>query len=110
MNRSFTTPEDEALIWKGSFLMYKVALQSHGRPFVEVPMQAGYRYDLAAMAARISPRTRLIFLANPDNPTGTAFSRTELEGFFDQVPPGCFVVLDEACFEYVEWPEYPTAL
>src|SRR5713226_5011344 len=47
MIRTFTTPEDEALLCKGSFLMYKVALQSHGRHFVEVPMQAGYRYDLA---------------------------------------------------------------
>src|SRR6266851_5664700 len=110
MIRTFTTPEDEALLCKGSFLMYKVALQSHGRPFVEVPMQAGYRYDLAAMAARISPRTRLIFLANPDNPTGTAFSRTELERFLDKVPPGCFVVLDEAYFEYVDWPEYPNGM
>jgi histidinol-phosphate aminotransferase len=110
MIRTFTTPEDEALLCKGSFLMYKVALQSHGRHFVEVPMQAGYRYDLAAMADRISPRTRLIFLANPDNPTGTAFSRSELERFLDRVPPACFVVLDEAYFEYVNWPEYPNGM
>ena len=108
--RTFTTPEDEALICKGSFLMYKVALQSHGRDFAEVPMQAGYRYDLGAMADRITPRTRIIFLANPDNPTGTAFSRDQFESFLRRVPADCFVALDEAYFEYVDWPEYPNGM
>jgi histidinol-phosphate aminotransferase len=108
--RTFTTPEDEALLSQGSFVMYKVALQSHGRTFVEVPMQSGYRYDLAAMAERLSPKTRIIFLANPDNPTGTAFSKRELEAFFTQVPPEVFVVLDEAYFEYVDWADYPNGM
>src|SRR5215510_13047755 len=108
--RTFTTPEDEALICKGSFLMYKVALQSHGRDFAEVPMQASYRYDLGAMADRITPRTRIIFLANPDNPTGTAFSRDQFESFLRRVPADCFVALDEAYFEYVDWPEYPNGM
>src|SRR5262249_43146452 len=110
MVRTFTTPEDEAIICKGSFLMYKVALQSHGRPFIEVPMRPGYRYDLEAMAERVSSRTRIIFLANPDNPTGTAFSRKELEAFLPRVPPECFLVLDEAYFEYVDWPDYPNGM
>src|SRR5262249_54342289 len=104
--RTFTTPDDEALLCKGSFLMYKVALQSHGRHFVEVPMKDGFRYDLEAMAAALTPKTRIVFLANPDNPTGTAFSRTELEAFFAKVSPDTIVVLDEAYFEYVDWPEY----
>lgn len=108
--RTFTTPDDEALLCKGSFLMYKVALQSHGRRFVEVPMKSGYRYDLAAMADRIGPNTRIVFLANPDNPTGTAFGRSELEAFLARVPPETFVVLDEAYFEYVDWPEYPNGM
>lgn len=108
--RTFTVPEDEALLCQGSFLMYKVALQSHGRPFVEVPMQSGYRYDLEAMAARLSPKTRMVFLANPDNPTGTAFSRKALEAFLAQVSPECFVVLDEAYFEYVDWADYPNGM
>ncbi len=105
--RTFTTPDDEALLCKGSFLMYKVALQSHGRSFVEVPMAEGFRYDLPAMAARIGPKTRIIFLANPDNPTGTAFSKAELEAFLEKVPPEVLVVLDEAYFEYVDWADYP---
>src|SRR5579871_4032780 len=108
--RTFTVPEDEALLCKGSFMMYKVALQSHGRPFVEVPMRSGFRYDLEAMAARLTPKTRIVFLANPDNPTGTAFSRTELEKFLAVVPPTCLVVLDEAYFEYVNWADYPNGM
>ncbi len=108
--RTFTTPDDEALLCKGSFLMYKVALQSHGRRFVEVPMKAGYRYDLDAIASAIGPKTRIIFLANPDNPTGTAFSRQDLEAFLPKVPKEVIVVLDEAYFEYVGWSEYPNGM
>src|SRR5581483_4769991 len=108
--RTFTTPDDEALLSAGSFMMYKVALQSHGRAFREVPMQTGYRYDLKAMAAALTPKTRLVFLANPDNPTGTAFSKGELDAFLAQVPQDTFVVLDEAYFEYVDWAEYPNGL
>jgi len=108
--RTFTSAQDEAILCQGSFLMYKVALQSHGRVFTEVPMQRGYRYDLPAMADRITPRTRIIFLANPDNPTGTAFGRSELDAFLPRVPPDCFVALDEAYFEYVDWPDYPNGL
>ncbi|HEY8206121.1 MAG TPA: histidinol-phosphate transaminase [Myxococcaceae bacterium] len=108
--RTFVQGDDEALLCKGSFLMYKVSLQSHGRKFVEVPMREGLRYDLEAMAAALTPRTRMVFLANPDNPTGTAFSKAELDRFLERVSPETFVVLDEAYFEYVRWSEYPNGL
>jgi len=108
--RTFMHPGDEALLSAGSFQMYKVALNSHGRPWVEVPMQAGYRYDLEAMAKKLTPKTRLVFLANPDNPTSTAFSRAELEAFLGKVSEDTLVVLDEAYFEYVDWPEYPNGI
>ncbi|MBX5484469.1 MAG: histidinol-phosphate transaminase, partial [Myxococcaceae bacterium] len=108
--RTFVTPEDEVLLTKGSFVMYKVALQAHGRPFVEVPMKAGYRYDLEAMAKAMTPRTRLVFLANPDNPTGTAFGKSELDAFLQKVPPDVLVVHDEAYFEYCDLPDYPNGL
>ncbi|HXX29925.1 MAG TPA: histidinol-phosphate transaminase [Myxococcaceae bacterium] len=108
--RTFTSAGDEALLCRGSFLMYKVALQAHGRRFREVPMAPGFRYDLEAMAGSLTPATRLVFLANPDNPTGTAFGRGALEGFLPRVPEDCLVVLDEAYFEYVAWPDYPNGL
>ncbi len=108
--RTFMMPDDEAVLCKGSFLMYKVSLQAHGRRFVEVPMKPGFGYDLPAMARAIGPRTRVVFLANPDNPTGTAFSRAELEAFLAKVPQDVLVVLDEAYFEYVTWADYPNGL
>lgn len=108
--RTFTTQDDEALLCQGSFLMYKVALQSHGRKYVEVPMAEGFRYDLEAMVQSIQPNTRMVFLANPDNPTGTAFGKKALESFLAKVPKETLVVLDEAYFEYVDWNEYPNGL
>lgn len=108
--RTFTTPEDEILLAKGSFPAYRISAQAHGRPFVEVPMREGHRYDLPAMARAVSPRTRMVFLANPDNPTGTVFSRAELEAFLRAVPSDVIVVHDEAYFEFVEWPEYTSAV
>ena len=108
--RTFTTPDDLTLLSKGSFVMYKTALQSHGRRYLEIPMQAGYRYDLVTMARALTPKTRLVFLANPDNPTSTAFSKAELDAFLSHVSPDTLVVLDEAYFEYVRWPEYPNGL
>ncbi|QSQ25738.1 histidinol-phosphate transaminase [Pyxidicoccus parkwayensis] len=108
--RTFTTPEDEILLCKGSFSAYRISAQAHGRPFVEVPMKAGYQYDLEAMAKAVTPRTRMVFLANPDNPTGTAFSRAALEQFLAAVPAEVLVVHDEAYFEFVDWPEYASGV
>ncbi len=108
--RTFTAPEDTVLLSSGSFVMYKVALQSHGRKFTEVPMKAGYQYDLQAMAAALTKHTRLVFLANPDNPTSTAFSKADLDAFLAKVGPETLIVLDEAYFEYVNWDEYPNGL
>ena len=108
--RTFTAPDDEALLCQGSFLMYKVSLQAHGRRFREVPMAPGFRYDLPALADALTPSTRMVFLANPDNPTGTAFGRAQLEAFLPKVPQDCLVILDEAYFEFVDWTEYPNGL
>jgi histidinol-phosphate aminotransferase len=108
--RTFTAHDDEALLCQGSFMMYKVSLQAHGRRFREVPMAHGFRYDLAAMGDALNAKTRMVFLANPDNPTGTAFGREALEAFLPRVPEDCLVVLDEAYFEFVDWSEYPNGL
>lgn len=108
--RTFTTPEDEVLLCKGSFPAYRISVQAHGRPFREVPMRAGLGYDLEAMAQAITPRTRMIFLANPDNPTGTAFGRAAWEAFLARVPEHVLVVHDEAYFEFVDWSEFFSAV
>ncbi|WP_309890751.1 histidinol-phosphate transaminase [Archangium sp.] len=108
--RTFTTPDEEVLLSKGSFPAYRISVQAHGRPFAEVPMREGHRYDLDAMAKAINPRTRMIFIANPDNPTGTTFSRKEWEAFLAKVPEHVLVVHDEAYFEFVDWSEYFSAV
>ncbi len=108
--RTFTTPEEEVLLCQGSFPAYRISTQAHGRPFAEVPMKEGHRYDLEAMARAINPRTRMVFIANPDNPTGTTFGRREWEAFLAQVPEHVLVVHDEAYFEFVDWPEYFSAV
>src|SRR4029079_1674057 len=69
-----------------------------------------YRFDLEAMAERLSARTKLVFIANPNNPTGTIVTAAELERFLDRVPERAVVVLDEAYFEYVESEAYPRSL
>ncbi len=108
--RTFTTPEDEVLLCKGSFPAYRISVQAHGRPFAEVPMREGLGYDMDAMARALTPRTRMIFLANPDNPTGTAFGRQAWEAFLAKVPEHVLVVHDEAYFEFVDWPEFFSAV
>src|SRR4030095_13023918 len=74
-----------------------------------VPMKA-YGFDLDAMASRVTPRTRLIILANPNNPTGTIVRRKELVAFMRKVPDHALVILDEAYFEYVGDNEFPDSL
>jgi histidinol-phosphate aminotransferase len=108
--RTFTVPDDEILMVKGSFVAYRLVAQAHGRRFTEVPMREGWRYDLPALARAVTPRTRMVFLANPDNPTSTAFGRAEWEAFLAAVPEYVLVVHDEAYFEFVDWPEYASAL
>ncbi len=77
---------------------------------MQVPLTAGELHDLDAMADAITDRTRLIFVCNPNNPTGTAVRRAELERFLDRVPADVLVVLDEAYREFVRDPEVPDAL
>jgi histidinol-phosphate aminotransferase len=92
---------DEVLTGSPSFLRYEAAATLAGAEYVAVPL-ADYRFDLVAMRERLSPRTRLVFIANPNNPTGTVVGRAELERFLDAVPERAVVALDEAYFEYVD--------
>jgi histidinol-phosphate aminotransferase len=109
MVRTFLGPEDETLTSANSFVVYRLATHAHGRRCVEVPM-VDRRYDLDAIAARITTRTKVIFLANPDNPNGTWFGRAALDRFLAAVPPETLVVLDEAYVEYVEERDFPDSL
>jgi histidinol-phosphate aminotransferase len=103
---AFLEPGDEVLTATPSFVRYEAAATLNNASLIEVPLR-DFRFDLPAMAERLSPRTRVVFIANPNNPTGTIVMRTELERFLDRVPARALVVMDEAYFEYADAPEYP---
>ncbi|MFJ8883316.1 histidinol-phosphate transaminase [Streptomyces sp. NPDC102402] len=100
---------DEVLYAWPSFEAYPLLTRLAGATSVQVPLREG-THDLAAMAERITERTRLVLVCNPNNPTGTAVGRAELEEFLGRVPAGCLVVLDEAYREYVRAPDVPDGL
>jgi histidinol-phosphate aminotransferase len=102
-------PGTEVLYAWRSFEAYPTLSDLTGARSVQVPLR-GETHDLAAMAAAITERTRLIFICNPNNPTGTVVHGDEIDAFLDQVPPDCLVVLDEAYREYVHDPRVPNGL
>ena len=95
---------DEVLFGWRSFEAYPIVTLIGGARPVQVPLTAGHVHDLAAMAAAVTDRTRLIFVCNPNNPTGTAVTGDQLIAFLDQVPSDRVVVLDEAYREFVTDP------
>jgi histidinol-phosphate aminotransferase len=107
--RTFLGPDEETLTSANTFIVYKLATHVHGRSCVEVPMKDRH-YDLDAIAGRLSARTKLVFLANPDNPNGTWFGKAALDRFLAAVPRHVLVVLDEAYVEYVGVSDFPDSL
>lgn len=107
--RTFVHGDEEVLLSAQTFVAYKIAAQAVGRRYVEVPM-VDRHYDLEAMARAITPKTRLIFVANPDNPTGTFLPSEKVEKFLAAVPENVLVVLDEAYCDYVTRPDYQDSL
>jgi histidinol-phosphate aminotransferase len=103
-------PGDEVLYAWRSFEAYPILTIGAGATPVQVPNTAGHEHDLDAMAAAITDRTRLVFVCNPNNPTGTAIRRAELERFLDAVPDSVLVVIDEAYREFVTDPGVPDGL
>lgn len=106
---AFLDPGDEAVFADPSFITYRYAVQLMNARSVAVPLE-GFTLDLERMAEAVSPRTKLIFVCNPNNPTGTAVGRAALERLLERLPEGVLVVLDEAYREYVADPDYPDGL
>ncbi|PRX45377.1 histidinol-phosphate aminotransferase [Prauserella shujinwangii] len=103
-------PGQEALFAWRSFEAYPIITRVANATPVTVPLDAGHRHDLDAMLAAITPATRLVFVCNPNNPTGTAVRRDQLTRFLDAVPDDVLVVLDEAYREFVTDPDVPDGL
>ncbi|MCG8668889.1 MAG: histidinol-phosphate transaminase [Pseudomonadales bacterium] len=107
--RAYLAPGYESLFSAHAFAVYPIATQAVGAKAVVAPAK-NWGHDLEAMASAITDKTKVIFLANPNNPTGTWFTRADFETFIKKVPENVIVVLDEAYFEYVDEPEYPNGL
>jgi histidinol-phosphate aminotransferase len=108
--KAFTEEGDEVLTADGTFIGIYVSVRKHNRTLTLVPLK-DYAFDLEAIAARIDPRTKIIYLANPNNPTGSMFTIRQFESFMLKVPPTVLVVLDEAYFSYAQsLPHYPNGL
>ena len=110
--RVFLTTADESLFSQYSFAVYPLATQAVGASINIVPAlpednEMPLGHDLSAMQAAISDKTKVIFVANPNNPTGTWLKAADLEAFIAAVPQNIIVVVDEAYFEYVQEAEYP---
>ena len=99
--RTFLKPGDEIVAARNSFIGFRVLAKASGNHTNWIPMK-NYRYDLSSMAGAINDYTKIIYLANPDNPTGTYFTVDEFDSFMSRVPERVLVLLDEAYFEYAQ--------
>jgi histidinol-phosphate aminotransferase len=108
--RTFLCDEDEVLTTESAFIGFQVLAKSRGVKYRTVPYRS-WTYDLASIATQINEHTKIIYLANPNNPTGTIFTRHEFEEFYRHVPERVLIILDEAYFEYAkDNPRYPDSM
>jgi len=107
--RTFVQPGDEVVSADPSFVVYRMITEAASGVNVVVPCK-DMRHDLDAMAERITARTKIVFIANPNNPTGTMNTGAEMKRFMGRVPDHAIVAIDEAYFEYVTHADYPDSL
>lgn len=104
--RGFISEGDEVLSSEGTFLVYPILTQVCGARYVTAPMK-NHGYSLEQLAKKITPRTRMIFIANPNNPTGTYVTKADVAAFLKRVPDNVMVCFDEAYFDFVEAKDFP---
>ena len=108
--RTFLLPEDEIITAQNSFIGFTVLAKASGRKVHWVPMKE-HRYNLTAMATFINEYTKIIYLANPDNPMGTYFTVEEFDTFMEKVPERVLIIMDEAYFEFAQYlKDYPDSM
>jgi histidinol-phosphate aminotransferase len=106
----FLRPGLNAVVAEHSFVIYQLAAAAAGATVRQVPLRADYTFDLDAIAAAIDADTRVVFLGNPNNPTGTIYRRAEWKRFLERAPQRVVIVADEAYFEFVRDRDYPNSL
>ena len=102
-------PGDEVVFGWPSFTSYMISTLKLGAIPRPVPLRDDH-YDLDAMLAQVGPKTKIVYICNPNNPTGTMTSREQLDAYFERVPEHVLTVIDQAYFEYIEEPDYPDAI
>jgi histidinol-phosphate aminotransferase len=109
ISQAVLDPGDEVVCGWPSFPSYVIYATKLGAEPVRVPLQ-DERYDLDALVDAVTPRTKLVYVCHPNNPTGTMNSRAELDAYFERVPEHVLTVLDQAYFEYIDDPDYPDGI
>jgi histidinol-phosphate aminotransferase len=108
--RAFLCDEDEVLTTESAFIGFQVLARSRGIKYRTVPYR-DWHYNLPALAGAINENTKIIYLANPNNPTGTIFTKHQFDEFYKHVPERVLIILDEAYFEYAkDNPRYPDSM
>ena len=108
--RTFLLDEDEIIGTEGSFIGFRVLANASGRKIIWVPMKER-RYDLQEMAKKITDYTKIIYIANPDNPMGTYVTKSDFDAFYNHVPDRVLIILDEAYYEYAKHQsDYPDSM
>ncbi|MBN1607945.1 MAG: histidinol-phosphate transaminase [Polyangiaceae bacterium] len=107
--RTFCTARHHVVFGEPSFVVYRMTCLAQGVPFSAVPLR-DETHDLEAMAAAVTPQTRVMFIANPNNPTGTHVGRAALQNLLKSLPPEVIVVVDEAYVDYADASDYPDAM
>lgn len=108
--RTFTFNDEEAITADGSFIGFYVITNARGMKMHKLPLK-DYAFDLNTILDAINSKTKIIYLANPNNPTGTIFNRKEFEAFHKEVPDNVLIILDEAYYEFARLdPDYPDSL
>ncbi len=103
VGHAYLQPGDEVVVAEHSFAVYRLMAQLFGAKVIDVP-DPNFVHDLDAMLAAVTPRTKEIFIANPNNPTGTMVGQAEIDRFMERVPEHVMVVFDEAYFEFLDEP------
>lgn len=109
LSQATLDPGDEIVLGWPSFPTYAIYASKVGAVPRLVPLR-DHRYDLEAMLEPVGPRTKLVYVCHPNNPTGTMSTRAEVDAFLDRVPEHVLTVIDQAYFEYIEHPDYPDAI
>ena len=107
--QAFMNEDENAIVADPTFLEYRLITEAYGRQVIVVPC-VNLKYDLDGMRKAINEKTKLVFIANPDNPTGTYISDKQITRFLDGIPDNVIVVMDEAYFDFVDAKDYPDTM